>query len=91
MLGTCGEYIISSTNTTDDIVKLIKTSENINYSPFIIKKIGIKCDNDCELKINNKLFYLSANEPLEFGYDVWDITSIISATKGVKMVVRYLY
>lgn len=91
MLGTCGEYIIDSTNTTDDIVELIKTSESITYSPFVIKKIGIKCESDCEVKINDKSFNLTANEPLEFGYDIWDILSIVAVTTNVKMVIRYLY
>lgn len=37
MLGTCGEYIVDSTNTIDNIVELIKTSEDITYS-LITKK-----------------------------------------------------
>lgn len=95
MLGTCGEIIIDSTNSTDDIIEKIKDYEkSIGItlpSRFVIKKIGIKVENDCEVKINNKSFHLSANEPLEFGYDVWDIKNIVAVTEEVKMVIRYLY
>lgn len=96
MLGTCGEYIVESTNTTDNVVEKIREYEvglgfNTIPSPFIIKKIGIKVSAECILKINGRDFNLEENGTLEFGYNVCDIRSIIAQTKGVKMTIRYLY
>lgn len=98
MIGTCGEYIVNSTNTTDDIINKIKEYElslggvNSLTSPFTIRKIGIKSESDCTIKINrNRLFTLKKNEPLEFAYNVFDVTSLIAQTQGVKLTIRYLY
>lgn len=97
MLGTCGEYIVDVTNTTDNIVDKIKEYEltlNPNImlsSPFIIKKIGIKANSDSAIKINGRVFNVKENEVLEFGYDCFDITSIVSQTKGTELIIRYLY
>ena len=95
MLGTCGEYIVNSTNTTDNIIDKIKDYElSLGFktpTPLIIKKIGIKVDKDCILNINKRTFTLEANSTLEFGYNVFDITSIVAQTQGVKIIVRYLY
>lgn len=95
MLGTCGEYIVNSSNTVDNIINKIKDYEarlGVNPpNPFIIKKIGIKVDKNCVLNINKRTFNLEANSTLEFGYNVFDITSIIAQTQGVKIIVRYLY
>lgn len=95
MLGTCGEYIVNSSNTVDNIVDKIKSYELSlgvkTPSPLVIKKIGIKVDKECVLKINKRNFNLEANGVLEFGYNVFDITSIIAQTQGVKIIVRYLY
>jgi hypothetical protein len=97
MLGTCGEYIVSSTNTTDDIINNIKEYESglgVNIalpSPFIIKKIGIKTNNECLISLNGRNFIIEANSTLEFGYNVFDVKSIVSQTEGVKLTIRYLY
>ena len=68
MLGTCGEYIINSANTDDNIVDLIKQNETglgLKYlpKPFILKKLGIKSDSTCKIQINKHTFEISANEP----------------------------
>ena len=97
MLGTCGEYIITSTNKTENIVDSIKKHElnlglNLTLSnPFIIKKIGIKASANCCIKINGRDFNIGANDTLEFGYNVFDVTSIVAQTKGVELTIRYLY
>lgn len=96
MLGTCGEYIIDSTNTTDDIINKIKEYEsglglNTLPTPFIIKKIGIKANGECSIKLNGRTFVIEANGTLEFGYNVFDVKSIIAQTEGVKLTIRYLY
>lgn len=97
MLGTCGEYIVGSTNVTDNIIDKIKQYElslNLNTtlpSPFIIKKIGIRVDTDCAIELNGRVFNIKGNEALEFGYDYFDITSIICQTEGVELTIRYLY
>lgn len=97
MLGTCNEFTVTSTNITDNIVDVIKEQElnlgrNLaSLSPFVIKKIGIKASKHCEIKINKSTFVIEANEPLEFGYGVFDVTSIIAQTEGVKLTIRYLY
>jgi hypothetical protein len=97
MLGTCGEYIVDSTNITDDIINNIKEYElglgsNIALpSPFIIKKIGIKADSECSIKLNGRNFTIEPNGTLEFGYNVFDIKSIVAQTEGVKLTIRYLY
>lgn len=95
MLGTCGEVIIENTNTTDDIIETIKAYEN-NFntplpSPFIIKKIGIKPSADCIVKINGRDFKIKYGEVLEFGYNIFDIKSIIAQTNNVELTIRYLY
>lgn len=97
MLGTCGEYIVNSTNTTDDIIDKIKeyevglSSNVVLPSPFIIKKIGIKANNECSIQLNGRTFVIEANSTLEFGYNVFDIRSIVLQTEGVKLTIRYLY
>ena len=97
MLGTCGEYIINSTNTTDDIADKIRDYElglgsNVALlSPFVIKKIGIKANSECSIKLNGRSFVIEANNTLEFGYNVFDIISIVAQTEGVKLTIRYLY
>jgi hypothetical protein len=98
MLGICGEYIVENTNTVDDIVDKIKEYElslgmnNALSHSFVIKKIGIKSNSDCTIKLNgNRLFNLKKNEPLEFAYNVFYVTSLIAQTQGVKLIIRYLY
>jgi hypothetical protein len=96
MLGTCGEYIVESTNTTDNVVEKIREYEvglglNTVPSPLVIKKIGIKVSAECILKINGRDFNLEANGTIEFGYNVCDIRSIVAQTEGVKLTIRYLY
>jgi hypothetical protein len=96
MLGTCGEYIVESTNTTDNVVEKIREYEvGLGFatipSPLVIKKIGIKVSAECILKINGRDFNLEANGTLEFGYNVCDIRSIVAQTEGVKLTIRYLY
>lgn len=97
MLGTCGEYIIDSTNATEDIADKIREYElklgsNIALlSPFVIKKIGIKANSECSIKLNGRTFIIEANGTLEFGYNVFDIMSIVAQTEGVKLTIRYLY
>jgi hypothetical protein len=97
MLGTCGEYIVGSTNTTDNIINNIKEYElglgaNITLpSPFIIKKIGIKADSECSISLNGRNFTIEANDTLELGYNVFDVKSIVAQTEGVKLIIRYLY
>jgi hypothetical protein len=97
MLGTCGEYIVTSTNDTDNLVDIIQKHEltlGVNpvwLYPFSIKKIGIKASAKCDISINGRKFTLEANEPLEFGFGVFDVTSIVSQTPNVKLTIRYLY
>lgn len=97
MLGICGEYIVDSTNITDDIIDKIKEYElslNLNTtlpSPFIIKKIGIRPNKNSVVKLNGRVFNIKGNEALEFGYDCFDITSIICQTEDVELTIRYLY
>lgn len=96
VLGVCGEYIVTSTNNTDDIIDDIREQELtlchglVSTNPFVIKKIGIKAYQQCKIKINERTFVIEANDTLEFGYDVFDITSIVAQTDGVKLVIRYL-
>ena len=97
MLGTCNEFIVASTNVTDNIIDAIKEQElnlgrNLaSSSTFVIKKIGIKVSKYCEIKINESTFVIEANDTLEFGYDVFDVTSVIAQTEDVKLTIRYLY
>lgn len=97
MLGTCGEYIVERTNVVDDIVNDIKNYElSLGLSiilshPFIIKKIGIKASKGCNININDRSFTIEENGTLEFGYNVFDIKSIVAQTEGVKLTIRYLY
>ena len=96
MLGICGEYVVNSTNTTDDIINEIKDYEtelalNTLPSSFEIKKIGIKANGECVLKLNGRPFIIEANDVLEFGYNVFKIKSIVAQTEGVKLTIRYLY
>ena len=95
MLGTCGEVIIKGTLNTEEIVDVIKDYES-NFvthlpSPFIIKKIGIKPSADCVVKINGRDFNIKSDEVLEFGYNVFDIKSIVAQTEGIDLTIRYLY
>lgn len=97
MLGTVGEYIVDSTVAGENIVNTIESYEkdtlNIKYLPvpFVLKKLGIKPESDCEIKINKHTFKLSANEPFEIGYNMMDIAVIESVDAGVKLTLRYLY
>lgn len=97
MLGVCGEYTIGSTNSTDNIINSIKEYELglrknvILPSPFIIKKIGIKVNKECSIKLNGRTFTIESNGVLEFAYGMFDITSIVVQTEGVKLIIRYLY
>lgn len=95
MLGTCGEYIVAATNSTDEIVEQIKEYEKAltEYipSPFIIRKIGIKTDIECTLIINGREFIIDQNGVLEFGYDMFNVTSIVAQTEGANLKIRYLY
>ena len=96
MLGTVGEYTVASSNTTDDIIDLIKTYElscNPTLVPkiFKIKKLGILSTAGGEIDINGKTFTLIKNQSLEFGYGVIDIVSIKCKTAGLKLIIRYLY
>ena len=96
MIGTISEYTVSSTNTTDELVDLIKAQE-ISQSPnlvpenFVLKKCGILSTSDGEVYVNGKLFTLIKNQALEFGYGLMDVKSIKSNTSGIKLIIRYLY
>lgn len=90
-----GEFIINET-TPDNVVSLIKeyeTSLGLNDVPknFVLRKLGIKVDNACEVLINGRKFLISELEPLEFGYDSIKVESIIFKTSGLNAVVRYMY
>ncbi len=90
-----GEFIINET-TSDNVVSLIKEYEinlGLNAVPnnFIIRKLGIKVDKDCDILINGRSFSTSVLEPLEFGYDSIKVDNIIFKTPGVKAVIRYMY
>lgn len=96
MLGTVSEYIVNSSNTTDNIVDLIKAQE-MQQSPslvpnnFLLKKLGILSDTDGSIYINNKLLTLIKNQSLELGYGLSDVYSIKANTSGMKLIIRYLY
>ena len=90
-----GEFIINETTSTD-VVSLIKEYEvslGLNEVPknFKIRKLGIKVDNACEVLINRRIFSMTAEEPLEFGYDSIKVDSIVFKTLGIKAVIRYKY
>ena len=96
LLGICGEYIVNSTNTIDNLVDKIKEYElelstDTLPSPFILKKIGIKADSDCIVKINNRNFTIKENEALEIGYGLCNICNVVAQTDGVGLTIRYLY
>ena len=90
-----GEFIINET-TSDNAVSLIKdyeTNLGLNEVPknFKLRKLGIKVNNACEVLINGRTFSMTADEPLEFGYDSIKVDSIVFKTLGVKAVIRYMY
>jgi hypothetical protein len=90
-----GEFDINGT-TLDNIVPLIKEQElNLNLNPvpekFLIRKLGIKVDAACDVAINGRDFSINEKEPLEFGYDMIKIDSIVFRTAGINAIVRYMY
>ena len=90
-----GEFIINNT-TSDNVVEAIKeyeTTLNLNKVPehFVLRKLGIKVDAACTIKINGRSFTLGEKETLEFGYDSIKVDSIIFETAGVHAIVRYMY
>jgi hypothetical protein len=90
-----GEFIINET-TSDNVVSLTKEYEiNLGLKAvpnnFIIRKLGIKVDKDCDILINGRKFSITALEPLEFGYDSIKVESIVFKTSGAKAVIRYMY
>ena len=90
-----GEFIINETNS-ENVISLIREQEvdlGLNDVPknFIIRKLGIKVDTDCDVLINGRRFSIGALEPLEFGYDSIKVNSIVFKTVGIKAVVRYMY
>jgi hypothetical protein len=89
-----GEFIINET-TSENVVSLIREQEvdlGLNDVPknFIIRKLGIKVNKDCDVEINGRKFSITALEPLEFGYDSIKVDSIVF-TSGAKAVIRYMY
>lgn len=96
MLGTVSEYIVQSSDTTSEIVDLIKAQEiqqtpNLVPKNFVLKKLGVLSTSDGEIYINNKLFTLTKNQSLELGYGLSDVYSIRCNTAGIKLIIRYLY
>lgn len=96
MFGTVGEYVVNSSNTSDELVDLIKEQElaanpKLVPSHFLLKKLGILSASDGEIYINDKLFTLMKNKSLEFGYGLTDVHSIKCNTAGIKLIIRYLY
>jgi hypothetical protein len=90
-----GEFDINGT-TLDNIVPAIKEQEltlNLNPVPekFLIRKLGIKVDAACDVAINGRDFSINEKEPLEFGYDMIKIDSIVFRTTGINAIVRYMY
>lgn len=96
MLRNCGELIIESSSTTDNIVDLIKDYEvslalNDIPDPFSVNKLGIKCSAECILNINGRDFTVDKDDTIEFGYDTIEITDVTPKTEGAKLIVRYMY
>lgn len=95
MLGTVGEYIVESSNTTDNIVDKIKEYElslvDSVPSSFYIKQLGILPSAACTIKVNGRNFYTTKEIPLELGYNMMDVTKIVAQDEGVKLTIRYLY
>ena len=90
-----GELIIDKT-TSDNVVSLIKeyeTTLNLNKIPenFVLRKLGIKVADTCEVEINGRKFLINEKEPLEFGYDSIKVNSIVFKTTGTNAVIRYMY
>lgn len=90
-----GEFDILGT-TTDDVVQSIKayeTSLGLNKVPerFFLRKLGVKVDAACEVEVNGRTFSVTAQEPLEFGYESIKVESLIFKTPGVNAIVRYMY
>lgn len=90
-----GEFIINNT-ASDNVVEAIKeyeTTLNLNKVPkhFVLRKLGIKVDVACTIKINGRAFTLGEKETLEFGYDSIKVDSIVFETTGVYAIIRYMY
>lgn len=90
-----GEFDINGT-TLENIVPAIKKYEEdlgLNKVPenFVIRKLGIKVDNACDVAINGRDFSINAKEPLEFGYDSIKVKSIEFKSTGINAIVRYMY
>ncbi len=90
-----GEFDITGT-TTDNVVQSIKEYElalGLNAVPekFVLRKLGVKVDAACEVEVNGRAFSVTAQEPLEFGYDCIKVESLIFRTPGVNAIVRYMY
>lgn len=90
-----GEFDILGT-TADDIVKSIRDYEvslGLNKVPerFFLRKLGVKVDAACEVEVNGRVFSVTAQEPLEFGYESIKVESLIFRTPGVNAIVRYMY
>ena len=90
-----GEFDILGT-TADNVVQAIKEYEislGLNAVPerFLIRKLGVKVDAACEVEVNGRPFSVTAQEPLEFGYDSIKVESLVFKTPGINAVVRYMY
>jgi hypothetical protein len=90
-----GEFIINETNS-ENVVSAIREYEvglGLNNVPknFMIRKLGIKVDDACDVIINGRKFSIAAAEALEFGYDSIKVDSIIFQTTGISAVIRYMY
>ena len=90
-----GEFDILGT-TTANVVQSIKeyeTALGLNPVPkkFFLRKLGIKVDATCEVEVNGRVFSVTAQEPLEFGYDSIKVESLVFKTLGINAVVRYMY
>lgn len=99
--GNFGEYNVAATNTTDNIVEKIKEYElsfddskylEENAESFAIKNLGIRNDanSDIVVKVNGRPFTILAGTALNLPY-IEMINSVVFATAGVKVSVRYVY
>ena len=75
------------------VIKDYETGLGLNAVPdkFVLRKLGIKVDAACEVAINGRDFSINAKEPLEFGYDMIKVESIVFKTSGVNAIIRYMY
>ena len=93
-----GEYDFYGTTESinDNVVQLIKEyEESLNLNPvpekFFLRKLGVKVDKACEVEVNGRVFSVTDQDPLEFGYDSIKVESLVLKTPSVNAIVRYMY